>query len=254
MRRFFVLSALLVVMSPAAFAAHNSPVGTWEVAAVEHDHGTMYLTFDDAGTLSGYGLTDKSFNFFLVAGEWEMDGHGHLSGSFTEDIAPEEADEETTASLTFAGNVLKGNLQLDVDGDLGHSMLFGIRATMVSDVSGTWEGIWNLGHAVDHANVMLTSIEDFPGAFVIGGTGMNHSHQFDISGTLVEDSQGRITAYLQLTSTDEEENEVEEDIHLFGHLKPKHARIDLDGVSESGEALFGKIVSHDFATDAAITF
>ena len=171
------------VLANAGAGSSESPVGTWEVKKPD---GFAFFTFEDGGTVTGYGGGRRSFGLFNATGAWVV-----ASGTITGQLV----DLAGNIPAPFKGKATATRLKLRLSIATGRVTLTGKPATDLPDVAGHWTGTAKQ-HGVVAAEVLDISATARPGVFDVAGT----SGDSIVAGQLLLSSKSKGFAYLTETN------------------------------------------------------
>ena len=220
-----IASALLLLAPVALSAAEPSPVGTWEITLSGTEQGLAFATFEEDKDLTGYGLSDDAPGIFTLAGTWDIDEKGNLTGSYLRVSDGESVTGTLTARLT--GRRIIGSIAAE-NGN------FNFKAKPQGtprNLTGDWDGIatQNRVSLPQSYTIIPTSL---PGVFDITGRGLLLEWgEFAITGTALIHSTGKVQL---LAISDFIEDRPEIRSSLAGTVKPARARNLLRGIDSTG--------------------
>lgn len=228
-----LLATALLLLAPAALsAAEPSPVGTWEITLSGTEQGLAFATFEEDKDLTGYGLSDDAPGIFTLAGTWDIDEEGNLTGSYLRVSDGKSVTGTLTARLT--GRRIIGSIAAE-NGN------FDFKAKPQGaprNLAGDWDGVatQNRVSLPQSYTIVPTSL---PGVFDINGWGLLlESGEFAISGTALIHSTGKVQI---LTISDFVEDRPEISTSLAGTVKPSRARNLLRGLDSTGSPIQVKL-------------
>lgn len=227
-----IASALLLLAPAALFAAEPTPVGTWEITLAGSENGLAFATFEDDHDLTGYGLSDDSPGIFTLAGTWDIDEKGNLTGSYFRVADGKSVTGTLSARLT--GRRITGSIAAE-------NGSFNFKAKPQGtprNLAGDWKGIatQNRVSLPQSYTIVPTSL---PGVFDITGWGLLlESGEFAITGTALIHSSGKVQL---LASSDFIEDQPEIRSSLAGTVKPGRARNLLRGLDSTGSPIQVKL-------------
>jgi hypothetical protein len=220
-----IASALLLLAPTVLSAAEPSPVGTWEITLSGTEQGLAFATFEEDKDLTGYGLSDDAPGIFTLAGTWDTDERGNLTGSYLRVSDGKTVTGTLTARLT--GRRITGSIAAE-NGN------FNFKAKPQGaprNLAGDWDGVatQNRVSLPQSYTLVPTSL---PGVFDITGWGLLlESGEFAITGTALIHSTGKVQI---LTISDFVEDRPEISTSLAGTVKPGRARNLLRGLDSTG--------------------
>jgi hypothetical protein len=222
-----IASALLLLAPTVLSAAEPSPVGTWEITLSGTEQGLAFATFEEDKDLTGYGLSDDAPGIFTLAGTWDTDERGNLTGSYLRVAGGASVTGTLTARLT--GRRITGSIAAE-NGN------FSFKAKpqgIPRNLAGEWEGLATQdGTAVPQSYTIVPTA--LPGVFDLSGSGLSLvAGVFGISGTAVIHSTGKA----QLLAISDFEDQADIGTSLSGSVKPGRARNLLRGFDSTGSPI-----------------
>ncbi len=222
-----IASALLLLAPATLSAAELSPVGTWEITLSGTEQGLAFATFEEDKDLTGYGLSDDAPGIFTLAGTWDIDEKGNLTGSY---IRVANGNSVTgTLSARLTGRHITGSIAAE-----NGNFRFKARPQGTPrNLAGEWEGIASQdGISVPQSYTIVPTA--LPGVFNITGSGLSLvAGEFGISGTAVIHSTGKV----QLLAISDFEDQPDIRAALAGTVKTGRARNLLRGFDSTGSPL-----------------
>jgi hypothetical protein len=223
-----LLASAILLLAPAALsAAEPSPVGTWEITLSGAEQGLAFATFEEDKDLTGYGLSDDAPGIFTLAGTWDIDEKGNLTGSYLRVADGNSVTGTLTARLT--GRRITGSIAAE-NGN------FSFKARPqgnTRNLTGEWEGLATQdGTSVPQSYTIVPTA--LPGVFDITGSGLSLvAGEFGITGTAVIHSTGKV----QLLAISDFEAEANVHTSLAGTVKLARARNLLRGSDSTGSPI-----------------
>ena len=222
-----IASALLLLAPATLSAAELSPVGTWEITLSGTENGLAFATFEEDEDLTGYGLSDDAPGIFTLAGTWDIDEKGNLTGSYIRVADGESITGTLTARLT--GRRITGSIAAE-----NGNFSFKARPQGTPrNLTGEWKGLATQdGTSVPQSYTIVPTA--LPGVFDITGSGLSLvPGEFGISGTAVIHSTGKV----QLLAISDFEEQADIRAALAGTVKTGRARNLLRGFDSTGSPL-----------------
>lgn len=223
-----LIASALFLLAPATLsAAEPSPVGTWEITLSGTEQGLAFATFEEDNDLTGYGLSDDAPGIFTLAGTWDIDEKGNLTGSYIRVADGASVTGTLTARLT--GRRITGKIAAE-NGN------FSFKAKpqgSPANLTGEWEGLATQdGTSVPQSYKIAPTA--LPGVFDLSGSGLSLvAGVFGISGTAVIHSTGKV----QLLAIRDFEDQVDIRSSLAGTVKTSRARNLLRGSDSTGSPI-----------------
>jgi hypothetical protein len=225
-----IAAAATLSASGGGANSSHSPVGTWEITVSGKDQGIAFITFGGDYTLSGYGMTLKSFGLFTLAGTWSIDAKGNTVGFYTE-----STPDGSSFDGTFTGKATKGRtLAGKTVSQNGSFTLSGVPAKTTPDVSGDWGARVTQGKTISTESLSLSSSADFPGVFDFAGDGSGSNGSFSSSGQMIVSSKGK--AVVSAEADDAQGNELSLS-SLTGTFNLRSQTVSFSGKTSSGASL-----------------
>ncbi|PAW69358.1 MAG: hypothetical protein B9S38_09995 [Verrucomicrobiia bacterium Tous-C4TDCM] len=195
-----LLASALLLLAPAVLAtAEPTPVGTWEITLSGAEQGLAFATFEEDKELTGYSLSDDAPGIFTLAGTWDIDEKGRLTGNYIRVVNGQSVNG------TLAGKVAGRGITGKIVAENGNFNFKAKPQGTPLNLTGDWSGLavqkrTKVGQSY---TVVPTAL---PGVFDIIGSGLAPlGGDFPITGTAVVHSTGRVQI---LTSSELDEDAV----------------------------------------------
>lgn len=233
MKRSFLVSALFLgawVVQPVVSRGQTlSPVGTWEVTILGSDKGTSMMTFSNDLTLTGYGITQKQFGFFTLAGNWSLDSHGDVIVSYVQSI-----NGVGSGGASFTTRLLRsGRFRAKGGDNNGKTLRFkGQQPSSFPDLSGSWTALVKRRSKTLHETYNIAASTNFPAVFDVTGDGLSDTGSFTLSGTIITTSNNKLNVSIDRTfGVDTQRSS------LAGKLKHRESDMRLKGDDDTNAHL-----------------
>lgn len=161
----------------------GSPVGTWET---KKTGGFAYFTFQNDGTVTGYGGAPKSLGLFAATGTWE-----NASGTITGQLF----DLAANLPSPFKGKATTTKLNLHLKIGATTVALNGKPLGVLPDPSGHWVGTAKqMGETFDEVVDITATVQ--PGVFDVNGTRTGTVGDVPVIGRLLINSKSKSFVYV----------------------------------------------------------
>ena len=234
MKRSLLVSALFLgawVVQPAISRGQTlSPVGTWEVTILGSDRGTSMMTFSNDLTLTGYGITQKRFGFFTLAGNWSLDSNGNVIVSYVQSI-----NGVGSGGASFTTRLSRsGRFRAKGSDNTGKTLRFkGQQPSSFPDLSGSWTAVGKRRSRALLETYNIAASTNFPAVFDVTGNGQSgDTGSFTLSGAIITTSNNKLNASIDRTfGVDTQRSS------LAGIFKPRNSDMQLKGDDDTNAHL-----------------
>jgi hypothetical protein len=223
-----LLASALLLLAPAVLsAAEPTPVGTWEITLSGAEQGLAFATFEEDKELTGYGLSDDAPGIFTLAGTWDIDEKGRLTGNYIRVVNGQSVNG------TLAGKVTGRRIIGKIVAENGNFNFKAKPQGTPLNLTGDWSGIAVQKRTkIEQSYTILPTA--LPGVFDISGSGLSPTAgEFPITGTALVHSTGKV----QILTASELDDEAPVVSSLAGTVKPDRPRNLLRGIDSTGSPL-----------------
>jgi hypothetical protein len=196
--------------------AQPSIVGPWLFDIVGVDKGAAVITFNDEGSLSGYGLTLDIGALVEISGSYTINSKGVVNGHFV-------VEEE---SLDFTGKVDKKVTKLNLKVSDGPN-LKGIKLPSDPTIPGEWKVKISGGGSLDPFTIKL--LHAYHRVYEVTGSGVIDGKSVEVFGLFILDSKSIAYGYYELTG------ELEQEGTFSGKINLASKKFSFKAVSREGD-------------------
>jgi hypothetical protein len=214
------IASLLLI---ATTWAQSPALGTWEVTLRGRDSGVSYLTLLDNLTLTGHGMTKKSFGLFSYNGTWQLNEKDEVVAAFI------QSGNGGTFAGSFVARVTKtGKLRAKGSSTTGKFTLTAVRLQATPNLTGDW--ITELKHGRTGFYTTMTTVPDgnLAGVFTVSGQGIGPGGAFETEGQLIVNGKRKAAGTLEYSTEDTLSSS------FSGSVKKSLERMKFKGQDEKG--------------------
>ena len=170
---------------------NNSPLRNWEVTIHDADRGLGFVTFNDDGIATGYGIRLGMFGLDTLSGQWTLGIKGRFSGTIAEVVAG-----ETNWTGALSGKV---NFQKRLFGSIVTSNAVfkwhGRPAKNHTVLDGNWTGTVVVAGLKTEVQYVIAEDAQTPAVFNVAEASVPNVP----IGQLIENSRNRVDGYLTIS-------------------------------------------------------
>jgi hypothetical protein len=210
------------------------PNGMWEITISGKDPGTAFITFADDNTLSGYGMTLKSFGWFTLEGTWAVDAKGNTLAIYTQ-----SAEDTPSFDATLLGKANNSKtLSVKVTNPKGVYTMSGAPSKAPApDLTGTWTAKVTQGKIKSTQTFNINRSEDHPALFYLSSP--ETGDYLNLSGYAIVTSKGKVG--LCYETYDQDGNGIAM-CSFTGTLNLRKQTGTLSGVTDHGATLRANLI------------